>query len=444
MKTFLKRAAIGIVVLLLILVGVLIYRNTVSYKNVIHKDANSIVKIRVDAIGRAIVWDAFKNPSYYYQNQNEKDSIDDDDKLEKGFQLPANVFLFTIKGKSVSTLFTSFNISNSDNFKAYLSSDFNMEKAYKIGNIQVSKNKDGNILAAYTDKQCVLVYNPKKESVDTVFEDVLIKNNTLKSGDDLFDIAKDATSHINYVSLDDRVSINFKRGLAIVEGYVAISDNVTFPKQTLYPEFSEGSSLKFYLNALSSKSNETITFNDFKIETDSINSHYKGNFSIEIANTTLQNNTIVTYEYNDDFEKVETKLLSEKQVPEITLQLSADSQKMLQYLRNEHILKENKLNPELFPLYQVRVDSTSFGLNASTNLNHQINIKKISHDAFFELQIDFEKLKQQNHFPILNPYFEKFLNLDVKGLKDEAKKTKIVGQIKLQNEDILAISQLLL
>ena len=443
LKTFLKRAAIGIVVLLLILVGFLMYRNVESYKNVIHKDADAIVKIRVDAIGRAIAWDALKKPSYYYQKQKDNDSIDDEDTLGKGFEIPANIFLYTLKGKSATTMFTSFKISDGNDFREFLKSNLKVEDSYKINTIQVAKNKDGKVMVAYTDKQCVVVYNPKKESVDSVFEDILIKDNTLKSDDKLLSKVKDATSHLSYVSSDDLVSIHFMKGKANIEGYISMSEDITFPSQSLYPEFSEESSLKFYMNAISSKKNETIKFNDFEIETDSINNHYKGNFSMEIANATTQNDTVVTYEYNDDFEKVETRVASEKQVPEITFLISADIKRMLQYLRNVSIVENNMLNRELFPLYQVKIDSTSIGLRGSTNLNKPINMQTVSHDDVFGLDINFEKLRRQNHFPILNPYFEKLLILSVKGIKDSSKKTTIDGQLELKNEEILAISQLL-
>ena len=192
-KKIIKGAAIIIGVLLLILVGVLIYRNLTSYKHVIHKDADAIVKIRVDAIKRSVIWDAIKHPMYYYRFQKDQDSIDDYLK-GKGFTIPANIFLYTIKGKNMSTVFTSFKITNTEDFKLFLRKEFKMKETSNIEGMRVAKTDDEKMLAAFTDDQCVLVYNPKKEPVDSIFKDILLDRKTLSDSDSLFNMVRDANS----------------------------------------------------------------------------------------------------------------------------------------------------------------------------------------------------------------------------------------------------------
>ncbi len=446
MKTFikfLKGAAIGISVLLFILIGVLIYRNAASYKDVIHEDADVIFKIRIDAIGQSMVWDALKNPSYYYQKQKERDTIDDIDRKEYGFGLPANIFLYTIKGKSASTVFISFKISNVDDFKTFLNLEFGMEDAYSIQSIKVSKNKDGKIMAAYTKEQCVLVYNPNRDAVDAIFQDILSGNRLLSESSALFSKLKHATSHVNYVTLKDLIGINFVQGQALIQGEMVMSDYFSAPDQTVCPKFSEDSSLKMYINGMSKKTYKTVNFNEYEFELDSLMRYYKGNFSIEIAGSTKQTDTVITYEYNDDFEKVATKTLSEIQVPEITFQIAADAQKMLNYLEKTSIVEHRKVSKGFFPLYQIKIESTKFGLQGSTNLNRAINTNEVSNLNVFGLDIDFGKLKSQNQFPIMNSYFESLLNLMLTGSKINKDSIKIEGQFNLKDKDILAITQFL-
>ena len=133
MKKTVIRAAIVISVLLLIFKGFLMYRNYASYSNVIHKDAVNIVKIHVDGIVTSIAYNAIKNPNYYSKiPEKDKDTTEDKDSRGKGFGIPASIFLYTIKGKSASTIFTSFKISDANDFKDYLKREYNIKDFHFI------------------------------------------------------------------------------------------------------------------------------------------------------------------------------------------------------------------------------------------------------------------------------------------------------------------------
>ena len=196
------------------------------------------------------------------------------------------------------------------------------------------------------------------------------------------------------------------------------------------------------MNLLSTKKHEAFQVNDIDIQTDSILKYYKGNLSLELGPTITQMDTTVTYEYNDDFEKVATKTPSEKQVPEITVQMSADGKEMLQYLQNASIVENNNINTTVFPLYQVKVETTDLGLMASTNLNKPVVTSAILNKDIFRLNVDFEKIMKQNQFPMVYPYFDNVLNLNLTGKRNDSK-INIEGQVNLNNSDILAISQFL-
>ena len=63
-----------------------------------------------------------------------------------------------------------------------------------------------------------------------------------------------------------------------------------------------------------------------------------------MAKSTTQIDSVVTYEYNDDFEKVEALTASKKQVPEINIQLSGNPSKLYNYLESTSIINNGKLN----------------------------------------------------------------------------------------------------
>lgn len=440
-KRFLK-AAIFISVLLLIFQGFLMYRDNASYNGVIHQNADKIIKIRVDAIGKSMFYNALKHPAYYYHNlKKERDTIDEKTP-GKGFYLPANIFLYTIKGKEESTVFSSFGISDVERFKAYLKgegfSDFK-----SLSTFQIASKSKGKLAIAYSEKQCVVVYNPSHENVNDIFMDLLQKNNTLQKSQDVYKKLKDADEHINYMALTDHLDINFKDGKVVFSGNIALASEFEVPTESYFPRFSEGSSLKFFLNLNTSRHFEATTIQEVRIAPDSILKYYKGNLMIELAGATQQQDSIVTYEYNDNFEKVEVKTASIKKVPEINLVVSTVTKDLLNYLQNASIIRDDKLNPKLFPLYQFKVDTTTRNFQLSTHFSKTIEKAQVSYNDVFGLEIDFIKLKEQNHFPIMEDYLNMSTILKLKGTLHNSNIIAVEGHLELKVKDINVMAQLI-
>ena len=443
-RKILIRAAIIISVLLLIFKGVFMYRDYKSYTNAIHKNADKIIKVNIDGIGKTIAYNAIKHPIYYYKNsKSKKDTLEVKEKKDKGFSLPANVFLYTIKGKNATTVFTSFKISDKESFKNYLKNELKITEFKNLQTLIVATNKDNKLKIAFSDNQCVLVYNPSKENIDDVFIDILIENKTLKKGDVLVSKLKDTDEHIAYISGNDVLTLRFNDGEINLKGDFTLLEYLQIPNDKSYSKFSDDSSVKFYLNALMSKNSKPLIYKDITIESDSINSYYKGNFAIEMAKSTTQIDSVVTYEYNDDFEKVETLTASEKQVPEINIQLSGKPSKLYNYLESTSIINNGKLNKEIFPLYQIKIDTTKNGLYASTNFNKSPTQLEVTNPQVFVLDVDFKKLQDQNHFPIINTYLEKLLTLKIEGNLNTEKTLNVNGKMVLKDEKINSLIQLL-
>lgn len=442
MKKIILRAAIFISVLLLIFQGILMYRDYVSYHNVIHEHADKIIKIRVDAIGKSMLYDALLHPVYYYNHlKQDKDSIDDE-KPDKGYGFPANIFVYTIKDKKASTLFSSFKISNAENFKFYLIAE-GFSGFENVDNFQTASKNDKKLNVAFNDKRCVVVYTPSKEEVRDIVADLLLEGKYLSKTQDLYKKLKHASADISYISGRDDISINFKDGKAEVSGNLELPSDVEVLKEIVLTEFSPESSLSFYLNINTSRHFDPIIIEAVTISPDSINRYYKGAMSLELAGKTPQQDSIVSYEYNDNFEKVEVKTAITKEVPEINLMVSAKSKELLNYLVKASIIKNGKLNYELFPLYQFKVDTTANKFQLSTNASKIIDSAQISYNDVFGLEIDFVKLKAQNQITILEEYFNAATNLKLNGKLHHGNSMTIDGQLKLKLADINGMAQLI-
>ncbi|MGB6267914.1 MAG: hypothetical protein WBF67_02805, partial [Olleya sp.] len=323
-KKILKIAAIIISVLLLFFKGFLMYRNYTSYKDVIHENADNIIKVKVDGIIQTIVFNAITNPSYYSKKSSKKDTIKTDKKEGKGFSIPANIFIYTIKNKLPTTFFTSFKISDKTNFKNHIKSDYKIEDFKNSETFTVGTNNDQKVIIAFNDKQCVFAYNPSKENVNDVFIDLLVNNKSLRKSDEKWSKIKDANSHINYLTKNNNLHLDFNSGNATINGNLELPVFLDVPRTYTGTRFSSDASATFNLNLFSTVKYISFDYQGTKIDTDSLNAYYNGHLALEIAKTTTQIDTIISYEYNDDFEKVETLSAVKKQVPEINLQLTSN------------------------------------------------------------------------------------------------------------------------
>ena len=440
-KKILKRAAISISVLLLIFKGILMYRYYASYKDVIHKDADQIVKVRVDGIFQSIAFNAIKNPSFYLNKDSKKETEDDKKTDDKGVSVPANLFLYTINGYSKTTVFMSFKITDSSAFKNYMISKFQFKNFKSIQTITTAFTQDKKIQIGFNDKQCVVVFSQNQEDVSLVFTDLLANGNTLDQSDIKWSKIKGANSHINYITKNNTLNLDFEAGQLLINGNFILPEYLDAPKTFTASSFSSEASITLDLNVLSTVNYVSFKHKDFTVQTDSLSTYYNGHIAAELAKKTTQIDSVITYQYNDDFEKIATQTAIEKEVPEINVQLATEGSKLYTYLKHVGIIDANIISKDLFPLYQFTVDSTTNGLLLSTSATRVFETKKVESSTILALTVDFKKLQDQNHFPIALNYMDKLLSLKLNGISNKEETIDVSGQVKLKNEDINALAQ---
>lgn len=418
------------------------YRNYMSYQGTIHKNVNQIIKIKVDKIVSTIAFNALKNPVYYYNDkESETDSIVDKKEQNKGFNIPANIFLFTVKGKSETTFFSVLNINNKDNFKNYLINQFKIKSFSEQQNFTKATTKDQKINLAFNKDKCVIAFNPSKEKVEDIFTDLLVKNNTLISDNPFWQTIKNQNNHISYISSNlNQLSINFIDGEIDINGQFKQASHLVIPANKSNYKFSDSSSVSMFLNLKTIKNHKPINIKNQVIGLDSLNTYYNGNFYAEISGKTSQIDSIITYTYNDDFEKVETLTAVKKDVPEININLNANSKEFVRYLNRISAVKDNMINKNLFPLYQFQIDTLSQQILLSTNLQNSITKKPFNNSAVFGLLVDFDKLKKQNLFPVIKPYINHLETLKITG-KEKDSIIKVEGRLLVKNKNINALVQ---
>src|SRR5690606_13839083 len=146
---FIKIAAVTMLLLLLIVLGVLRYRQCSSYKNAIHNKADLIVKVSIDQLFRKVAWDVLKNRSF---SEKEESSTRKKEKRDHGIAYPANIFIYNLKD-TPNTFFTTLKLKDTVNLEVFLKE--------KIG-ISSFTTKSEIWYGQSSNKKVQVVYNSKK------------------------------------------------------------------------------------------------------------------------------------------------------------------------------------------------------------------------------------------------------------------------------------------
>ena len=457
-----KKLKITLTLLVLVVLGYFGYthfKKTSILLNVIHKDAESVIKIGVHDITKTLVLDAFSSPSYYWKNtkffkkDKEKDTIKNDG---KGVDLrPYSIVLYTIKNID-NTFFATFKIDDTDAFKTYISK-YSKEKSSAI-----KTDKNGYKHLVLEKSKLVLAWNSKRlavalttgaslEKLKTVFKDVLIDEKLISDKDhNLIKKLSTNTEHITYVDKESLIALNFKDNKAVLNGTVFKKNTDTYKTNTTYSNFTNPSLHLFFDGNFNHTENKNtfikrlekssfLTKNN--IEVAQLVENTSGFLSIGINGTTIQTDTIVSYQYDDNFEKVPVKTLQEKSVPKISINLGTNDDKSLKnYLIKQGAITNNVLTSVPYYIFYAEENSnvTSFKTTKDTEAKEEKNSSN-----FFEANVNFNRLKNDVSIPGTDEIFEllEVLKLEANQIKG-TNQIKIKGNLSAKEEDINIISQL--
>lgn len=457
-----KSIKITLSILVLVLIGYFGYthfKKTSVLLNVIHKDAESVIKVGVHDIKKTLFLDVLSSPSYYWKNtklykDNKKDDSKEDEGIGVDFKPYAMVF-YTIKDID-NTLFTTFKIDDSEAFEKYIKKYAQKKKSLitnnEIGYKNLILEKSKLILAWNSERIAVaLTLDAPLEKLKVVFEDVLLKNQLIS--DKNHKIIKQLSSsydHIVYLKNESLIRLNFKDKDAIIDGNIFTQKADAYKTSTTYNSLPEAS-LHLYFDAnfnniehktaFTKRLDNLSFFSKNNIEASQLADKTNGFLSIGIKGTTMQSDTIVSYEYDDNFEKVAVKKLQEKEVPKISINLGVNKNKNLNtYLKNQGAIKNDVLLS--IPYYTFYTKENSNNIAFST-VKEDIKTEEKNSSSFFNLDVNFNRLQEDISIPTANEVFgllETF-NISANQLKG-TNHIKIEGCLTGKSEDVNIISQI--
>ncbi|MGJ8659351.1 hypothetical protein [Cellulophaga fucicola] len=430
---------------------------TSSLIGVVHKDADVVVKVDLHSIKETLILDALSAPKYYYSNisfSSSKKDKEKDSTQNKGIDLqPYTLVLYTLKNVK-NTVFTTLPIDNSLDFKSYIEtfvadkkSVIEREKEYQYAVLEKSK-----VIIGWNTTHVAIAASPEKltaTKIASVFTDVLVGNKLITDKNNaLIQKLKSAQDHIVYAKGNGLVGANFVDGKLEFSGQLEVDSTTGFAKEISVSSIADAS-FQLYMDYSFTDPKHTSNFiSTFKnssfleksnLKIDSIAAHSNGFFSLAINGKTMQQDTIVSYTYDDNFNKVAAKTIQEKEVPKIYLNIGSKKKGLSTYLKEQGAIEQDIFTA--FPYYNLKVSSANNTTLFSTDKSLP-KTQTFKTANFFECTADFKKLNEQLSFPKSDLIFGLLKTLDINANLVEESKVGLEGVLTAQKEDVNIITQL--
>lgn len=445
MKKFLKITAAIVILLLVFFAGVLKYRKYQVTQTLIPKNATGIIKINVDELYQTIVLNMTGNPGYYLKSDVKKGAAIKIDKYATGLSIPASIYFYNLAAQPAGTVFSRLDIKNSTDFENFIKNVLHLQIIKKAKGISMAKSRLNNFMLCYNNKAVAMVITTQIRNFEPILTDILNQKNMIKASESPLKEVLDQNGHIIFANAENNGRIDFKSG-SVNFSYVFLAKDILPAAQSVHHQINPISTVSFWLNTnLKPGDHKIYKFKNLSLEQDSLIKYYNGKLDFEWTNFITQIDSIITYEYNDDFEKVEKVSLQKRNIPSISVNVGSKGNGLKNYLAKQGLinLDSNTVNKNAFPLYKVFVNSNRENLNFSTVKNQNFSTSKVTSTDFLYLNVNLIKLGQQMETPFINSYFKTLRNLEVKGKLFDNKKVQIDGKLELKNGDINALYQIL-
>jgi len=443
MKKFLKITAAIVLLLLICYFGFFKYRQIQANNVSVPVSTSALLKINVDELYKTIAVSYIKHPNQYSgaDKKGIKEKIDD---LNTGLKIPANIYIYSLNGKAKTTFFSTFEIADTLAFNRFIQKKSSLPLIKKDSNF--FQSKDSTFFILFNKTTVAFAYTPQKEQVKTTLVEILNRKNMIKVGESRFKQLVNLSDHISFQNTGNFSKINF------TDGKISFSNE--FINQMIVPAakpqhrlLNPESTVSMWLNGKFKsdliKKNQTVS--PSLLSKDSFFRFYKDYVDFEWTNTITQVDTVVGYEYNDDFERVEKKLFQNRKIPSISMNLTANDREVSDYLKSLDALDQStgKISSSMIPLCQVYFKGNSGNIQLSTVQNAKPDLKRTSSDDFFYFKVDFKKLIKQTPMPLIADKLGTFSQLEIKAKSIGKDKIKLESELLFLNGDANALIQLL-
>lgn len=435
LRRFLWRLIIIIVVCCVSVYGYVQYQRNISYQTPISKNASRIIRVDVYGIYKSMILDFFS------RKKSKRES------MFRGISIPANIFIYTLKGKQSTTLLASFPVKNKADMEASLKEQGQWINVGKVmPGISVATTADKTWTVVYNDRRIAFAWSLHQEKVQEALLEIVQEQNTIAVANSPFKTVQEQEGHITFQSGENKGSLDFGRGN--IKAFMSLAaKDYRIPQTAEHLETGSGDAIHLWLYAdLQPLLQGKIYAGDsMQISGDSLLACHPGGLELAVTQPVTQREEVVTYTYNDDFEKIATTTIQEHTVPGIYAWLKADVQSLSGYFKKQGIISKDSgvVRKSLFPLYQLYAAGSQEYLQFSTLREISGERKKVKDAFFLGVMINFGKLLQQQEFSVIHKYMKPFTLLELRGRKDQGQHVSLEGTLYFTDSHKHALLQLL-
>lgn len=377
-----------------------------SFRLNIPARSDRVVRLNLERLGTKLISDdkeqAAKDPFFA--------------KLNAAFNIPTNVFAFGAKSVSSNVLFLKLRIADPQGLDAFVNEYF------PKGANNIRSNAAGTISIIYNSEVAVfLIGKGGGKPVLTAAIDYLNNKNTLPFSESRLYAIKKTKADLSSLGNMYNFKVNFEDGKISGTFVNNVQDeadiNLKVPETAAF--------------AVIAKENVFTLLDKWGVRellpglaTAELKTAARQGFALYIDGEAQQERAVVSYEYDDDFEKVAVTKMEPVYVPDINLKLPLSGNGGFDKLRSKGLLiGADSVNNAVLPLwnlkYHYKASQTLHlyaGPRIDTNISRPVTLDR---DADLLAWVDFEQLAAYNSLSDFRQLLSGFKRLDVKHDSEE-------------------------
>lgn len=382
--------------------GFMYYKRTQSFKIKVPAAAVTVVRINVEQIGIDLLLSGGAKTS---------DRKKGGKKEKYGLELPFNVFLFGLKDMPSNFLLSRWEISNKMDFLAFLKTSFDYSHGVYVHNSKLFS-------CIYDEKTVVMMTGiHPDEKMLAAAKEYMSGIHTIAFSESNWTNLRNAKDDIAIAGHEGSGQLNFENGR--IEAAWTSADTVQRSPvapvaQNMALALHAGSNLVADMSVLLQGRTDSIEWNRLQTV-------FANGYALYIHGRVSQQESVVTYDFDDNFEKVAKVSVQEKQVPAVYLYTTLASTQSLDILREQSVIvPPDSIRGNIFPLFGLQYTVNNAGrFLVSSHIagadQKEVTVKE--GNLFLSLWCNVDQLRSLPVFSDAAAYLKAFKTLQVQGRK---------------------------
>lgn len=315
--------------------------------------ANALINIDLRKMERAVFWDAIYHPFAYWDDASDDDD-DDDDTPSMGISYPKRITFFMMEGADDAFFSQPIAIKSKD-FQEYVDTLVRRDEWELLGqNFVFDTQKQLFYLWDASRVGVAFAKRAQADFVQTTLGDLLKEQDGDILSDDLSEKINQGEHHFVVWRKQSEWTQNepmvlygdFKKGSVEIQGEVPFRYSFVTKNDCLANAPTDVLGLSLNLEADKNQFEFSDSFRkNFQqwthLELDSFLLYSAGSMSLRVPKIVTKVDSMITYEYDDDFNKIEKVTTQELVAPEILARIKSTEDSLLyNYFRRRGVVKK--------------------------------------------------------------------------------------------------------